>query len=170
MSFEQSKFGDGSAAGSGNVVTTVHNHYGPRDTGKTVGVENVKGTSRELVLDIDGEMVGAEEFALLTPTIPAGAIIEDVYAEVSEAFVLGGTTPAIEIGTSGSEATNGVTISEAQAEAEAAYDLTSALSGTWAAPLAADTTVGIALSGTSPTVTDAGKVRVVIVYRSIAGQ
>jgi len=164
MGYEQSKFGDGSAAGSGNVTTAVNNHYGVRDTGKTQGRHQTDGAMNELVLDIDGTMVGNEAFPLIAPTLPAGAVIEDVFANVSEAFDLGGTTPVIEIGTEGSEATNGVTITEAQAEATGSYDLTSALAGTWAAPLAAETTVGIDLDGTTPTVTSAGKVRVVIRY------
>lgn len=164
MGFEQSKFGDGSAAGSGNVVSTVSNHYGPRDTGKTTGVIRTSGAVNELTLDIDGEMVGDAAYALVVPKIPANSIVEDVFVEVTEAFVLGGTTPAIEIGTEGTEATNGVTITEAQAEATGVYDVTSALAGTWAAGLSAETTLGLALSGTSPTVTDAGKMRVVIRY------
>lgn len=164
MGFEQSKFGDGSATGSGNVTTAVNNHYGPRNTGKTVGVSRTAGFVNELTMDIDGTMVGNAAFPLLAPSIPAGSIIEDVYLVVEEAFVLGGTTPAIEVGTEGTEATNGFTITEAQAEATGTYDVTSALSGTWAAGLAAATTVGLALSGTTPTVTSAGKARVVVRY------
>lgn len=85
-------------------------------------------------------------------TIPAGAIILRTMLDVRVAFALAGTTPAVEVGTNGSEATNGFTITEAQIEAVAITDLTSALSGTWDAEvdLAADTVVGIALSGTSP--------------------
>ena len=165
MSYEQSKFGDGSASGAGNVTTAVNNHYGPRnDTHKTVGSYNTLGGMQEMVLDIDGESVGNQAYTLLAPKLPAGVIIEDVYLYVEEAFVLGGTTPAIEIGTEGSEATNGFTITEAQAEATGMYDITSALSGTWASGLAAETTVGLALSGSSPTVTSAGKARVVVRY------
>lgn len=165
MGFETSKFGNGVLVGSGgNVTQNVHNHFGPRDSGKTQGVNRTAGAVRELIIDFDGEMVGAAGFPLIAPKLPAKAIIEDVYLEIFEAFVLGGTTPAIEFGTEGTEATNGVTITKAQAEAVAAYDLTSALSGTWAAPLAAETTVGIALSGTTPTVTDAGRGKLVIRY------
>jgi hypothetical protein len=119
---------------------------------------------REVSWVIDGEMVGDEAFPLDAPVIPAGAVIDRVTVEVTEAFALGGTSPVIEIGTEGSEATNGFTVSEAQAEATATYDLTSALSGTWAAPLAAATTVGIDLAGTTPTVTDAGEMRVSVRY------
>lgn len=164
MAYERSKFGDGSAAGSGNVVTTVSNHYGPRYTGKTVGTIKTEGVMNELSLDIDGAMVSAEAFPLLAPKLPAGAKIKAIFVEVREAFALGGTSPVIEVGTEGSEATNGFTITEAQAEAAATYDLTGALSGTWANPLAAETTIGIDLAGTNPTVTSAGKMRVVIQY------
>lgn len=165
MGFETSQFGD--QVTGANVTSDVNNHYGVRETGKTTGNIKTEGSMNELTLDVDGTMVGNAAYTLVVPKLPAGAIIEDVYAEVSEAFVLGGTTPAIEIGTEGSEATNGFTITEAQAEAAASYDLTSALSGTWAAPLAAETTLGLALSGTSPTVTSAGKVRVVIRYWAV---
>lgn len=169
MAFEQSKFGDGSASGAGNVTTAVHNHYGPyNEMNKTVGGHrNDQGVVQELVIDFDGTVVGNAAYPLLAPSLPAGAIVEDVYLDVQEAFVLGGTSPTIEVGTEGSEATNGFTISEAQAEAVGIYDLTSALSGTWAAGLAAATTVGIAMAGTSPTVTSAGKARVVIRYARV---
>lgn len=166
MGFEQSKFGDGSAAGAGNVVATVSNHYGPRSTGKTAGVSDTSGFINELAVDLDGAMVSAAGFALVAPIIPAGSRILEAYLDVSEVFVLGGTSPVIEVGTEGSEATNGVSITEAQAEAVGVYDITSALAGTWdgTVGLAAATTVGIAMSGTSPTSTSAGKARLVVKY------
>lgn len=164
--YERNPFGNNVAVGSGgNVTTFVSNHYGPRDVGQTAGVAKTEGLSNQLTLDITGVDVGNEAFALeLAPFLPAGADITKVYAQVTEAFVLGGTTPVIEIGTEGSEATNGFTITEAQAEATGLYDLTSALSGTWAAPLAAQTTIGIDLAGTTPTVTDAGKIKITVYY------
>jgi hypothetical protein len=163
MSFENSKFGYAGGATTASSPA-VNNHYGPRDVGKTVGVSNTEGFKNELTIDLDGEMVGAAAFPLIPPKIPAGSIINSVVVQVEEVFVLGGTSPVIEIGTEGSEATNGVSITEAQAEATGTYDVTAALAGTWAAGLAAETTLGIALSGTTPTVTDAGKARVVITY------
>jgi len=168
MGYEQSKFGDGSGTGSGNVTQAVHNHYGPRvELNQTIGAYNTDGVVNELVIDFDGTVVGNAAYPLIAPKLPAGAIIEDVYLYVDEVFVLGGTTPAIEIGTEGSEATNGFTILEAQAEAVGMKDVTTALSGTWTAGLAAETVVGIALSGTTPTVTSAGKARVVIRYAKV---
>ena len=164
MGYETAPFGNQGA----NVIQDVNNHYGTRDTGKTVGVAKTEGFVQELTLNIDGDMVGAGAYALLAPTIPANAIIEDVYMEVTEAFVLGGTTPVIDVGTEGTEATNGFTITEAQAEATGMYDLTSALSGTWAAGLAADTTVGLLLGGGGAnTVTSAGKAKIVIRYIAV---
>jgi hypothetical protein len=94
-------------------------------------------------------------------------VIKAAYIDVEEAFALSGTeTLAVEVGTDGSEATNGFTITEAQIEGTASVNLTGALSGTWdaEATLAADTTVGIALSGTDPVLSDAGKARITIVY------
>ena len=164
MGFEQSKFGDGSASGSGNVTTAVNTHFGPFSRGKTQGKANTMGFDKELTFDFDAAMVSAEAFPLLAPSLPAKAVITKVVVEITEAFALGGTSPVIEFGTEGSEATNGFTITEAQAEAAGIYNLTSALSGTWAAGLAAATTLGIDLAGTSPTVGTAGKGRVIIEY------
>ena len=164
MGFEQSQFGDGSASGSGNVTTTVNNHYGTRTSEGAVGRVKTEGVINQLSIEFDGTAVGNAAYPLLAPDLPAGAVIERVWFKVKEAFVLGGTSPTIEVGTEGSEATNGFTITEAQAEAVGTYDLTGALSGTWASPLAAATTVGLAQAGTSPTVTDAGLAEVVIEY------
>ena len=162
MSYEQSKFGDGIST---TKVANVSNHFGPRVTGKTAGVNKTEGAYNEMVITFDGTDVGDGDLGLETALIlPAGAIVQRVYAKVSEAFVVGGTSATINIGTDGSEATNSFEITEAQAEAVGSYDLTSTLQGTWAAPLAAATTVGVAMDGTSPTVTSAGKCKVTIEY------
>ena len=164
MGFEASKFGDGSATGEGNVTTQVHNHYGERVSEGVVGVVKTQGNTYQASVEFTGTDVGNAAFPLLAPIIPVGAVITGVVAKVKEAFALGGTSPTIEFGTEGSEATNGFTITEAQAEAVATYNLFSAVSGTWAAPLAAATTVGLAQAGTSPTVTDAGLMEVIVTY------
>lgn len=168
MGYERSKFGDDVLTGSGgNVKSKVSNHYGPRDTGKTNGLTNSDGFMREISLDLDATVVGNGEFALtVVPKLPAGSRVEDVFVEVEEAFALGGTSPTILVGTSGLEATNGVAVTEAQAEAVGVYDVTSALAGTWAAAtgFTSEVEIGVALGGTSPTVTTAGKARLVIRY------
>jgi len=153
-------------------ITTIRGvsaQYGERFTGGSIGVIKTDGISNELSVDVTGDVLN--DLVIPDMIVPKGAIITGAYFETSEVFVLGGTTPAIEIGTSGSEATNGVTVTEAQAEAVGADDITAALSGTWAAGVAltAATTVGIAFSGTSPTATvGTGKIRITIVYKKLA--
>lgn len=136
----------------------VNNVYGPRktDEGRS-GVINTAGVVKELEVDFRGE-----NYSVVSTTIPAGALVLDGYAKVSEAFALGGTTPTLAIGTSGSAATNGVKLTEAQAEATGTYDLTP--SGTWGSVLAAATTVKVELGGTSPTIGTGGNVKVVVRY------
>lgn len=162
MSFEKSKFGYNGGASTADSYG-VSNHFGQRDIGKGQGTTRTAGFTNELVMDIDGDSA-ANGFPLLAPYIPAGAIVKEAFVEVTEAFVLGGTSPTIAVGTLTSEDTNGIEITEAQAEAVGTYDVTSALAGTWAAGLAAATSVGVALGGTSPTVTDAGKLRLTVRY------
>lgn len=173
MPFYASPFGNGisSLSTGGNVVVASgvpHNYAGARDTGGTAGVIRVDGLTEQLVINLDGTMFNDSiDAGLVNYVIPAGAIIKAAYIDVEEAFAISGTdTLAVEVGTSGSEATNGFTITEAQIEATNSVNLTSALSGTWdsEAPLAADTTVAIVLSGTNPVITDAGKARITIVY------
>lgn len=143
----------------------VNNYYGPRDSGKTAGVYEVDGSTVEASIVVDSAMVGGTIPQDLI--IPAEAKVTAVYAKVTEAFVLGGTTPTILIGTDTTEVTNGAVLSKAQAEAIGTYDITGTLTGTWAAQLAAATTVGVALGGTSPTKTAVGKVQFVIKYIQI---
>lgn len=140
----------------------VYNHYGPRDVEKNVGVIKTAGRSYEYSISIDPEVISNGGPYPSTIKIPASSVIEDVYVVVEEAFTLGGTTPTINVGTDSSEGTNGLVISKARAEVAGTYDVTSTLRGTWAAPLAADTTVGVALGGTTPTITEVGKLRVII--------
>jgi hypothetical protein len=143
----------------------VRVQYGPRFPGFASGQYKTEGSAVELTMDVTGEVLNAPD-TVADVVVPAGAYIEKAFYETTEVFTLGGTTPAIEIGTNGSEATNGVTVTEAQAEAVGAGDITAQLAGTWDnAALAADTTVGIAMSGTSPTSATTGKLRVTIVYR-----
>lgn len=164
---EATPFGNGVLVGSGgNVTTNVNSHYGNRDTGGTVGVLPSVGANEQLVVNLDGKLFADVGNVLVTQTIPAGAIIKAVYMDVEEAFAVGGTSAGVDIGTDGSEATNGFSVTEAQLEATASVNLTSALSGTWdaEAPLAADTDVGFALFGTTPTLSETGKARFIIEY------
>lgn len=153
-----------------NTGLGVNNHYGERGTQDgSIGGGDLPGNGaiKEAIIYIKGEDFGAGTAFDTQYTIPAGSKFLEAYAEITEAFVLGGTTPTINVGTNATEATNyGLELSEAQAEAtDEVYNGTGA--GTWASPLAADTVIGVALDGTSPTVTSAGKAKVVIRYIKI---
>lgn len=170
MAFERSSFGNGVLVGDGgNVTQDVHTLFGTRDADGTVGVNKVEGMKEELIIDFSGDLFNTEPDGLIPFVLPAGAVITAVYMDVEEAFALTGTTPALEVGTAESEATNGFSVTKAQLEDTNSVNLTSALSGTWdgEAPLAANTIVGFALSGTdTPTITG-GKARITILFDRI---
>ena len=147
-----------------NTGLNVSNHYGERKTGGGIGHIKTAGAYKELSTEITGEMLNGSWMPEVR--LPKGALPVSAFINVTEAFALGGTSPTILIGTSGSEATNGAVVSEAVAEAIATADISSTLTGTWAASLAAETLVGVALGGTSPTA-DAEIGRGVLVVRYI---
>ena len=166
MAYETSPFGNGVLVGDGgNVTSGVHTHFGPRDANGTVGINKVEGIKSELMIDFGGDMYNNVPEGLMPYVLPAGAVITAVYMDVEEAFALTGTTPALEVGTAESEATNGFSVTQVQLEATGSVNLTSALSGTWdgEAPLAANTPVSFVLSGTDPTITG-GKARITILF------
>lgn len=154
-----------------NTGLNVNNHYNARglqDGLLAGGKLAVDGSVDEIVIYVKGSDfgTGTDFVPAGAPVLPAGAIVREVVAEVTEAFVLGGTTPTINVGTVSTEGTNySIELSEAEAEAIATYDGTPA--GTHAAPLAADALLGVALDGTTPTVTAAGDMKVVIRYSKI---
>lgn len=145
-------------------INGVKNIYGPRDSRYegVVGSHTTRDGERDLVIWFD-----AGSYLQVEGTLPAGAVIsENSLVEVTEAFALGGTTPVINIGVSGSEGTNRLAqVSEAQAEAVGTYSIATA--GTLAkdTPLAAAATIKVALGGTTPTITAAGKMKLVVRYR-----
>lgn len=172
MTFEKAKFGNGVAVGSGGNVNNLdgdpHNRYNQSLLGEQIGVNHSDNAVTEITATITGvqlqrDAVGNDAF-LTRLGIPVGAIIKGVTVQVKQAFVLGGTTPTILIGTEGSEVTNGFPISAAQANAIGTYDLTASRTGTWNAPIAAALVVGVALGGTGPTITSAGRMDVLISY------
>lgn len=154
-----------------NVTTQVHTEYGVRVTGGNVGPLLTDGNLQELILDFTGQTfvdIG-EQLSLAATFIPAGAVIRKAVLWTKTAFTLTGTTPTILIGTFGTEVTNGVVITAAQAQAVGFYDITASQTGTWAAatPLAARTKLGMALGGTTPTLSVIGEARVTITYETI---
>lgn len=143
----------------------VYNYYGPRHRHEGVqGSMRTSSAERELVI-----LVSGDTYLTVTGALPAGAMVTgNAMVEVTEAFVLGGTTPVINIGVQGTEGTNRLAqVSEAQAEAVGTYSIAPA--GTLAvnAVLAADAVIKVALGGTTPTSTTAGKMKVVVPYKVV---
>ena len=147
---------------------SARNFYGPRSAKEGVeGGVKTEGSIQEITVAFTGQNINDDVFSSNLAVLPAGSRPIRAIVTVDEAFALGGTTPVINIGTDGSESTNGISIAETQAEAAGIYtdaDSGIAINGTWGAELAADTQLSIALSGTSPTVTAAGYAKVTIEY------
>lgn len=102
MAFEQSKFGDGSGAGSGNVTSVVSNHYGARDTGGEQGVTKTEGAMYESIVSFpltDGPLYDTQQ-------IPAGAIVMEIVEVGLTGAVATATVGALDISTAvGTQAT-----------------------------------------------------------------
>lgn len=147
-----------------NTGLGVATFYGPRTALEGLGGDlKIDGAVQQKVLEFGGKNL-TDGAPLLTTIIPQNALVTNVYADVEEAFVLGGTTPSIAIGTTGTATVNGVVINEATAEAKGVTDITSTKQGTWGSSFAVDTAISVLLDGTTPTATDAGRVKVVIEY------
>jgi hypothetical protein len=147
-----------------NTGLGVPTFYGARTKLEGMGGQApTQGSKKEMVLEFSGANIN-DDSAMLTAILPQNSLILNAYVDVEEAVTMTGTAPTILVGTNGSEVTNGLVISEAQAEAKGIYDVTGTLTGTFAASLASDTTLGVALGGTSPTVTNDGRIKVVIEY------
>ena len=146
---------------SKDPIRGVHTVYGARsDEGATGFLKSGEDGKKRLLVTVTAESIAHGYVAPIY--LPAGAFVTGAWAETEEAFV--GTTPALSIGTEGSEASNGVTVAEANLEAIGTVALTP--TGTWSARLAAATKVGVSLAG-SLTDTSAGKVKVVVEFLDV---
>ena len=152
-----------------NTGLGVKNHYGKRDVQAGVAsggeLHGQGGSTFEKVVYVSGDdFAGGTSFDTEL-TIPAGAQVIEAVIEVGEVFVLGNADNVFNIGTNGTESTNGVAIADPDALG-ATKDTTPA--GTWAAALAADTVVGVSVTGTTASVAaGSGKAKVVIRYSKI---
>jgi len=130
----------------------------------SVAEVDMPGLMKELRFEIDGEKFSGGVYSfIVSKTLPVGAVPVLATIRVTEAFNLGGTTPTIQVGTSGSGAAAVFgSISEANAEAVGTYNTT-----VTATPLTGTTTgtLRVSLGGTTPTVTAAGKAYVTLQYR-----
>ena len=142
------------------------NYYGTRSTDEARVSAEISNSGGSHVLEV-AFRAKDDQYLLVEGTIPAGSVIREVIVEVIEAFALSGSTPTINLGTDGSAATNGVPISEAQAEAIGVSSPTPI--GTWAqgAVLAADTAIAIELGG-SGVLTEVGHCVIKVMYDNMS--
>lgn len=137
----------------------VNAQFGPQtDDSNLVGVKKKFGGELVLTVGLTPETLAS---GLLGDVIvPAGYLPKEAVVTIDEAFAItGGASNEVQIGTSGSEATNGFDVVEATLEAVATTSSTS-FNGTWAASLAADTTVGLAFAGGGTVAAGSGRGRV----------
>lgn len=149
------------------IRTGTSTVYGFRETGGQAGIYQTDGALNELVFDLSAR---ALRDLVFSPTyLPAKAVVIKAYMELTEAFNLQGSS-VLKIGTSGTEATNGLSITEAQLEASPTsyVDLTSTLAGTWdnETPLAAKALVSAAFSagGLTSGAALVGRAKIVVQY------
>ena len=133
----------------------VSNQYGARDVGTSVGVETGQDSSHHLSISFTGASL---QDAFLPPFyVPKGALFKRAVLRVDEAFVVTGTNPTLIFGASGTEATNGFVITEAELETIGTKTPASTGTGTWAQASTTGTTVaakvGKTLGGTTPVIT-----------------
>lgn len=116
----------------------------------------VAGTRRQATLEFNGD-----QFDYPTVDIPSGAIVKAAYAvKVEAASAVGNADNTLEVGVDGSEGTN-TAVSIGSLTTTGSVEGT--LAGTLASPLTSDATIGVAVDGTSASVTG-GKFRVFIEY------
>lgn len=127
-----------------NSGLQVVNHYGPRDTGGTVGIETTKTALNVLSFELTGN--GLADGFLPPFVLPQKAQIQRAWVTVDEAF--SGLT-SVSLGEGNAEATNGITLAAADLGV-GTRDVTAELTGTWA-PSSATTAahrVGMDVTGT----------------------
>lgn len=147
---------------------TAYNHYGKRNLQEGVasgGDLPAAGTYNEKVIYITGDDFAGGTSFNTQAVLPKGAILWTATYEVTEAFTLGNADNVFNIGTDGSESTNGFSIAQPDTIVTSVDD---SPAGTWVSPLAADTAVGVSVTGTTAGVTaGVGKAKVVIRYSKV---
>lgn len=142
----------------GNTGLQVASQYGARNTGASVGVETTKMAIQTLSIELTGS--GLADKFLPPLVVPKNATFKRAVLTVNEAF--SGVT-AVSVGEGNDEDTNGITLAAADL-AVGTRDVTSKLTGTWAATsaVAKPSRVGMAVTGTpDPKV---GRASIVIEY------
>jgi len=153
------------------VSGSAYNHYNQRgleDGLVSGGKLPSTGTEYQAVVYATGEDFADGATYTTRLQLPKGAKVTGTSAEVTEAFELGGTSPTITVGLSGSSAADtAVSLAEADLETAGYVEVGTAPTGQLDDVLAADAFIEVVLGGTSPTVTSDGRLKVVINYTKL---
>lgn len=145
----------------GNSGIQVANHYGPRDTGATVGVERT--TKSRNTLSIELTPTGLNDGFLPPLVLPQGAAILNAFLRV-DAPITGVT--AVKIGARNDEATDGIAFVAADFAAIGTKDVSAKLAGEW--EVGAFTTkanvIGLDVTGTASIAAPQGRASLTIEY------
>lgn len=144
-------------------IRNVTVQRGARETGRTQGQIKTEGLNQEKVFELTGQLLS--DLINQKVYFEAGSRLTKATLVVDEAFDLAGSS-VVEIGQDGSEATNGVSLTEANLESTGIVDVTSGLAGTFATTsvIPAYIDLGVAFSAGSVADASVGKARVIFEY------
>ena len=145
----------------------VVDNYGGRTVGRAAGLIGTEGAKNELTFHLNGELL--DDGLLIQTHVPSGATFLSAQLIVSEAFDLAGSS-VVEIGEKGAEATNGVSVTEANLESTGVTDVSAALAGEWdvGSQLPHSQEVDIVFSAGSVADTAVGKATLILEYIKVA--
>lgn len=144
----------------------VVDNYGTRPVGRSAGSIGTSGAKNELSMHLTGQMLS--DGIVIAAHLPSGATLLSAQLIVDEVFVLAASS-VVEIGEDGAEATNGISLTEANLEALGVTDVSAGLAGEWdvGSQLPHSQQIGIAFSAGSVTTATAGKANLIIEYISL---
>ena len=141
---------------------------GVRDTQDSAvlsgGKVESQGSVHEAVVYFTGEEISGTE-VVTSLTVPAGSRVLDATLEIVEAIAMGNADNDIVIGTAGDSEVDGADFDNTTG-AVGAYNA-SAINNDWAGVLAADTSVAVQVTGTTPDNTTGGKGKIVVRYLKV---
>ena len=141
----------------------VVDNYGGRSVGRSAGLIGTQGAKNELAIHLNGQMLSDE--IVIAAHVPKGATFLSAQLIVDEIFVVAASS-VVEVGEDGAEATNGISLTEANLEATGVTDVSAALAGEWdvGSQLPHSQQIGVAFSAGSVTDATAGKATLILEY------
>lgn len=110
-------------------IRGVAQNYGTREPGRVAGNIGTSGSLNEMVIHLTGQLLS--DGILIKYFLPKDAAFTgQATLIVDEAFDLAASS-VVEVGEKGAEATNGISLTEANLESTGVTDVSAALAGEW---------------------------------------